>query len=116
MLKLQVYQGQIIDDESLEHFVDQVYGTQMPHLASDLLKEGITPTEIIRSVDCAIKTARMADLDIRRHFQFVYTQQQQGLVNDCRLSRLAMGLVLMHVEHCTAAIAKWRVRLLEKHL
>lgn len=90
----------------------QLNRSQMPHLASDLLKQGLTPSDIIEAVKKAIRVAKLAHESVEQHFQFVYTQGSHGLINDCRLSKFGLGLVLLNA-NLSEVMARWQTNLLK---
>lgn len=98
--------------ESLGNFRDMFFSSRMKYLASDLLQEGLSPAEIRKSVQKAMTTCRTAELEIRQHFVPVYTQVDGMLVNDCKLSRLGYGLVLLNAEVNNPIAARWQIQVM----
>lgn len=103
-------------EESLVDFRDLFFSRQMKYLASDLLNEGLSPAEISHAVKKAMKSCRTAELEIRQHFIPVYTQVDEMLVSDCKLSRLGYGLVLMNAEVNIPIAAHWQIKVMSDFL
>ncbi len=112
-MQMQVYHMGSDHQEPFEAFVQQLYSSQMPHLASDLLEKGVSPGELVKAVRKAVRVAKLAEEPVRKHFQFVYTQSKNGLINDCKLSGFGLGLVLINIEPSTKKLARWQVNLLQ---
>ena len=100
-------------EDSLGNFRDLYYSSQMNYLASDLLHEGISPSEIRRAVQKAMTTCQTASVEIRKHFIPVYTQVENEIVKDCKLSRLGYGLVLLNTNVNISVAAHWQLKVLK---
>ncbi len=114
-MQIRVYQEQQ-NSREFEHFLELMYGAEMNFLASDLLKQGLAARAIYEGVKRAITAGRNAGLTIRRHFQPIYTQAAQGIIRDCRLTKLGYALVLLNVRPDSTVVAEWQLRLVQNFL
>lgn len=103
-------------DKVIDDFLDAYFIRQMKYLASDLIQEGLRPTEIASAVERAILVSKAANLSIRRHFSPVYTQLNGHIIKDCRLSRIGYGLVLLNARPDHPLVAEWQLNLLIDYL
>ncbi|RMF02787.1 MAG: hypothetical protein D6772_03055 [Bacteroidetes bacterium] len=108
------YTGISEKPSGIDEFLDAFFIRQMNYLASDLLQEGLWPEEIASALARAIRISEAANLDVRRHFAPVYTQINQQIMKDCRLSRLAYGLVLLNARPDRPVVAQWQLKLLRQ--
>lgn len=98
---------------SIEDFLDRYYSVNMRYWASDLLDKGLSPKQINDAVVVAIKIASASGLEIRKHFKPMLSGTRHELIQDCRLSRLAFGLVLLNADSNLAAVGAFQLGLLE---
>ncbi len=115
-MKIVIFQEEERLEESLSSFQDLFYSRQMRYLASDLLQEGLSPKEIKDAVQRAMTSCQTAEIELRKHFSPVYTQIKGTLVNDCKLSRLGYGLVLLNADVSIPVAAQWQVKILSEFL
>lgn len=101
--------------DSIDHFMDFYYSLQMRHLASDLLYKGLSPDHIKDAVARAIKAGKSSGIDIRKHFMPVFSGIEKEIISDCKLSKLAYGLVLMNADAQLPLVGRWQVRVLEEY-
>ncbi|WGK64024.1 hypothetical protein [Croceiramulus getboli] len=101
----------VIDD-----FMDAYYGRQMKHLASDLLNKGFTPQQISDAINCAIKVANTAGLSTQAHFKPVCSSLNHEVIQDCKLSSLGYGLVLLNADPRHEAVGDFQISLLRRFL
>lgn len=107
-----LYQAEYELHEAIDHFLDEYYMTKMKHLASDLLKRGLEPGEIVAAVRKAVTVCRTVGIDTRRHFYPVYTQYNGAMVKDCKLSPFGFRLVLLNGPEQQLITAEFQVELL----
>jgi hypothetical protein len=55
-------------------------------------------------------------MELRQHFFPVYTQVDGMLMNDCKLSQLGYGLVLLNADVNNPNTAQWQVRVMKFYL
>ncbi len=103
-------------NDSIEQFLDAYYVHNMHYLASDLLNSGVSGKEITKGLARAIRAAEVAGLDVRKHFLPMYTQGEDGLFNDCKMTKLGFGLLLLNADVNAPSIASYQLALLEKYL
>ncbi len=100
----------------IDNFLDFYYFIHLNYLASDLLEKGLTPEQISEAVLKAIKIGKSSGLEIRKHFMPVYTDKNKEIINDCKLSKLAYGLVLLNANPDLSSVGKYQIMVLEKYL
>ena len=115
-MNLTIYHSTETVNEILDDFLQAYYGKQMSFFASDLLKEGLSPEEIMTAVRRAMAICRSNDTDLRKHFQLVYTTLNGAIVRDCKLSRLGYALVLLNGPSSNAVVANWQLQLVRYFL
>ncbi len=111
MIDISVYHPKESLDEALENFLNLYHGGHMHRLASDLLDEGLSVKEIMEAVRRAMTVCRTNGLDLRPHFQLVYTQLGGTLVRDCKLSDFGYSLVMMNGPSDHPSVANWQVKM-----
>ncbi|MEZ4933113.1 MAG: hypothetical protein R2788_13455 [Saprospiraceae bacterium] len=116
MMNLAIYHSNETVNEILEEFIDAYYGQRMHYFASDLLKEDFTPEEIMTSVRRAMSICRAAGVDVRPHFNLVYTTLEGAIIKDCKLSKFSYALVLLNGPSNNATVADWQVQLVNSFL
>lgn len=97
---------------ALDTFYDFYFSSKMKYFASDLLKEGLSPSEITKAVRRAITACKAADVEIRQHFAPVYAQANGVLVEDCKLSQLGYMMVLLNANVKLPIVAQWQLELI----
>jgi len=102
--------------DSIDHFMEFYYMLRMTHLASDLLEKGLSPQQIIDAAARAIRAAESSGLDTSQHFRPVFSGMEQEIIQDCKLSHLAYGLVLMNADEEISAVGEFQVSVLQKLL
>ncbi|HFA51473.1 MAG TPA: damage-inducible protein D [Bacteroidetes bacterium] len=108
-----IYRKEYDVQEEMQHFRDLCFSSGMKYLASDLLKEGLSPKGISDAVRRAMTAGRAGGMDLQQHFCPVYTQVGGMLFKDCKLSRLGYALVLLNADVSLPAAAKWQLRVLD---
>jgi len=108
-----IYHKSYPHSDSIDQFFDAFNTAQMTYLASDLLKNGVSGEEISKALVRAFRAGEAAGLDIREHFLPIYTQGVEGVFNDCKLSKLGFGLMILNADTNVPAIAKYQVQLLQ---
>ncbi len=115
-MQLSIYKPAINTADSIANFMDFYYSLHMHLLASDLLHQGLSPKQISDAVVRAINIAKSSGMNIREHFNPIYSGIGKEVFSDCKLSRLGYGLVLMNAETNLSAVAKWQRKVLETFL
>ncbi|MCB0521087.1 MAG: hypothetical protein H6577_06815 [Lewinellaceae bacterium] len=111
MIDIAIYHPNESLGEALEDFLNLYHGSHMHRLASDLLQEGFSVKDVMESVRRAMSICRTAGMDLRPHFQLVYTQLDGTLVRDCKLSDFGYALVLMNGPADHPRVASWQIRM-----
>lgn len=114
-MELSVYNNNYFEADAINNFRDFYYFIQLKYLASDLLEQGFSPHQITDAVLKAIKIGRSSGLKIQEHFIPVFTDLDQNIIKDCKLSELAYGLVLLNANPDITMVGKWQIRVLEKY-
>lgn len=81
----------------IDQFLRQLHARELNFLASDLIKEGIEPRNIVVAIKDAIEMAGVGGLQAERHFSPVYTFDKGVIYKDCKLSKLGWHLVLLNL-------------------
>jgi len=115
-MEIIVFQKNENPEEALRNFQDFFYSSQMKYLASDLLQEGFSATEIGQAVLKAMTTCQITDVEVRQHFIPIITEINGTLVNDCKLSQLGYGLVLLNADGNIPMVAEWQLKVLSEFL
>jgi hypothetical protein len=88
----------------------------MKNWASDLLEKGLSPKQINDAVITAIKIANSSGLETRKHFKPMFSGTKQEIIQDCKLSQLGYGLVLLNADSNLSVVGTFQVGLLEEFL
>ncbi len=108
-----IYHESYPTSDSMEQFFDMYNASKMTYLASDLLKNGVSGEEISKALVRAFKAGETAGLDIREHFLPICTQGAEGLFNDCKLSKVGFGLLVINADVTVPAIAKYQLKVVQ---
>lgn len=115
-MEMILYHQERESSSAFENFLDLYLSSRMKFLASDLLKKGLSPSDINQAVRRAMTTCRLGGIEIRQHFMPVYTQASNGLVNDCKLTRLSYALVIINANVNAPFVANWQLRMIKEFL
>lgn len=88
----------------------------MTHLASDLLSKGLSPLQISNAITTAIKIANTSGIETHKHFMPVYSGINNEIIQDCKLSHLGYGLVLMNADASLPIVGGFQVDILTEYL
>ncbi|KGL64301.1 hypothetical protein [Polaribacter sp. Hel1_85] len=116
MQQLLIYKKRYETTEAIHDFMDFYYSINMKYLASDLLGKGLSPKQITDAVAMAIKVAKSSGIETHKHFLPVFSALNQGIIKDCKLSRLGYGLVLMNADKSLSVVNEFQVDVLKKYL
>ena len=112
-MNLTIYHPTETVNEILDDFLQAYYGKRMSYFASDLLKEGFSPEEIMSAVRRAMGICRSGGMEVRQHFQLVYTTLEGAIVRDCKLTRFGYALVLLNGPASNEMVANWQMQLVQ---
>ena len=113
-MEIVVYKKEYDSSTSVDNFLDFYYGLQMKYLASELLPKGLSALQIAEAVLRAIKIGTSSGMEIREHFMPVFSDFNGEIISDCKLSKLAYGLVLLNASPQLSVVGAWQVRVLKK--
>jgi len=102
--------------DSIAHFIDFYYSLQLKYLASDLLNQGLSPKQISDAVVKAIGIGKSSGLNLREHFRPVFSGIDKEIINDCKLSHLAYGLVLLNADTNLSIVGNFQVDILQQYI
>lgn len=102
--------------EPIKNFLNFYYSLRMKHLASDLLDKGLSPSQIMAAVTLAIKSAKSSGIETSKHFMPVFSGIKHTIVNDCKLSELAYGLVFLNADVNLPAVGNFQVETVENFI
>lgn len=114
-MDLLIYETEYDQADAVENFLAFYYNIQLNYLASDLLKEGLSPEQISDAVSKAINVGKSSGLEIRQHFMPVFTDLKSDIINDCKLSKLGYGLVLLNADIEVSTVGHWQIKVLEAY-
>ena len=115
-MELLIYKKEYDMSNSILSFMDFYYSLKMTYLASDLLDKGLSPKQITKAVVAAVKVANSSGIETRKNFMPVFSSINQQIIEDCKLSKLAYGLVLMNADTNLSVVGKFQVKILQKYL
>lgn len=115
-MELLIYTQKYDQADAIHNFMDFYHSLNMKHLASDLLDEGLSPKQISEAVVAAIKIAKVSKLETNAHFMPVFSGIRQTVIEDCKLSHLGYGLVLMNADSNLAVVGEFQVDVLQQYL
>tara|TARA_R110001606_G_scaffold127628_1_gene261962 strand:- start:869 stop:1219 length:351 start_codon:yes stop_codon:yes gene_type:complete len=113
-MELTIYTNEYDTADTIRNFMDFYYNLQMEHLASDLLRKGLSPKQISDAVTLAVKIANTAGIETQKHFKLIYSAIHQEIIQDCKLSHLGYGLVLMNANPDLKVVGDFQVRVLNE--
>ncbi len=113
-MELVVYHQEFERINSMDDFLRIMYSSRMKYLASDLLKKGLSPVDIANAMRRAMTVAKAGGLNVAAHFMPMYTQFDDGIMQDCKLSHLGYALILMNARPDLASVGKWQLKVLKK--
>lgn len=85
-------------------------------MASDLLVKGLSSEQISNAVVRARRIAKSSGIEVHKHFMSVFNGIEGAVVQDCKLSHLAYGLVLMNADDAITLVGQFQVSVLENYL
>ncbi|TYB79489.1 hypothetical protein [Bizionia myxarmorum] len=115
-MELLIYKREYDVADSVQNFMNFYYATNMKHLASDLLDKGLSPVQISDAVSAAIKVVNSSGIEAHKHFMPVFSGLNEGIVQDCKLSHLGYGLVLMNANSNLSVVSEFQVDVLRNYL
>jgi hypothetical protein len=115
-MEILIYKSKYYKADPIENFLDFYYYTHLNYLASDLLDKELSPNQISDAVVIAIKIAKSSGINIREHFIPVFTDINSEIISDCKLSKLAYGLVLLNANPDLSSVGKWQIKVLENFI
>ncbi|TXD84455.1 hypothetical protein ESY86_05150 [Subsaximicrobium wynnwilliamsii] len=115
-MELLIYSRTYAEADAMRNFIDFYYSLHMTHLASDLLAKGLSPKQISDAVLKATKIANALGVEVHKHFRPVFSGIRQDIIQDCKLSDLGFGLVLMNADTSLSVVGEFQMNVLKKYL
>ncbi|WP_272022976.1 hypothetical protein [Olleya namhaensis] len=115
-MEISIYKNTFSPTDAIENFLDFYYSSKMCYLAGDLLSKGLTPDQISDAVLNAMKAVSSSGNDVREHFMLVFSQRNNEMFKDCKLSKMGYALVLLNADVEVSLVGKWQIKVLEKFL
>lgn len=115
-MELVIYTERYDVTDAVQNFMDFYYAINMKHLASDLLEKGLSPEQITAAITKAVKIANSSGVETYKHFMPVFSGIQQQIIQDCKLSDLGYGLVLINAAVNLPVVGEFQVNVLKKYL
>lgn len=116
MKKLRRYHEVHNVNEWIEGFQYMLYGSEMTYLASDLIKEGISVSDLESAIKGAIISTRSAGIETRKHFMPIYTDIDGTVVRDCKTTQLGLAMILLNGNPKVGMVANWQLKLVRHFL
>ncbi|MGO3719876.1 MAG: hypothetical protein ACTJGD_11125 [Mesonia hippocampi] len=115
-MEISIYKSSYHPVDSIEAFFSLYFSLQMNYLASDLLEQGLSAKQIADAVAKAIQVAKSSELEIREHFMPVFSERNKAIINDCKLSKMGYGLVVLNADSNHALVSKLQVSIMKNFL
>ena len=115
-MELSIYTGKDVEFDAFLNFMNFYYSINMKYLASDLLDKGLSPKQINEAVVLAIKIANSSGIEVYKHFMPVFSGIDHYIIQDCKLSHLGYGLVLINADVNIAVVGAFQVAVLNEYL
>ncbi|GHC53692.1 hypothetical protein [Ulvibacter litoralis] len=115
-MKLSIFMDTFNPVNSIDSFVNYYYSLQMHFLASDLLEKGLSQQQISEAILKAMKVGKSSGIEIRKHFMPIFSQRQNEIIKDCKLSSLGYGLVVMNADANLPVVGDFQVGMLTNFL
>jgi hypothetical protein len=115
-MELLIYTRKYNEANAIHNFMDFYHSLQMSHLASDLLDRGLSPKQISEAVAMALKIANALGIETKAHFMPVFSGIDHDIIQDCKLSHLGYGLVLMNADANLSVVGEFQVDVLNNYL
>ena len=116
IMELSIYSEKQLEFDTILNFMNFYYSIKMKYLASDLLDKGLSPKHIKKAVVMAIKTANSSGIEVSKHFMPVFSGIDQDIIEDCKLSHLGYGLVLINADANLAVVGAFQIAILKEYL
>lgn len=115
-MELLIYKKEYNQADVIDNFLNFYYTIHLNYLASDLLDKGLSPEQISDAVIKAIKIAKSSGIEVRKNFMPVFTDINSEIIDDCKLSELAYGLVLLNADPDLSSVGELQIKVLETYL
>ena len=115
-MELTIYTNKYNTSDAIHNFMDFYYSMQMKYLASELLEKGLSPAQITDAVARAIKIANASGMKAYKHFMPIFSGLKYEIIQDCKLSDLGYGLVLMNANPTLPIVGNFQVKILQEFL
>jgi len=115
-MELLIYERGYKVNNTIHNFMNFYYAINMKYLASDLLEKGLAPNQIAKAVATAIIMAKASGIQVQKHFLPVYSGINEEIIQDCKLSQLGYGLVLMNADPNLTVVGEFQVNVLKSYL
>ena len=115
-MELLIYERGYKVNDVIQNFRSFYYSINMKHLASDLLDKGFSPDQIANAFTTAIKVANASGIQVQKHFMPVYSGINNQIIQDCKLSHLGYGLVLMNADVNLSVVGEFQIDVLKEYL
>ncbi len=115
-MELLIYTNKYDESDAINNFMGFYYSINMKYMASDLLDKGLSPDQIIDAIEIAIKAANSSGIEVKKHFMPVYSGIGRKIIQDCKLSHLGYGLVLMNADLSLPLVGEFQMEVLKQFL
>ena len=115
-MELSIYSRTYTKSNAILNFMDFYHSLNMKYLASDLLDKGLSPKQISEAVVAAIKISNASKIETKTHFMPIFSGIHQAVIEDCKLSHLGYGLVLMNADPNLSVVCEFQIDVLQQYL
>lgn len=115
-MELLLYKRKYKVNNNIQNFMHIYNAKNMKHLASDLLDKGLSPDQIANAFTTAIKVANVSGIEVEKHFMPIYSGINNEIIQDCKLSDLGYGLVLMNADSNLSTVGAFQIDILKGYL
>ena len=110
------YYNTSINDQPFEDFDKLFYGSQMQHLASDLLSNGLSSFEITEALNRAMTCLRLNNIQLKKHLIPIYTSINGEVFKDCKMSDFGYAMLIINADPSNIVIAELQLNIVSKYL
>lgn len=100
----------------IKEFVNSYYANSLKYRASDLLKIGLSSNDLQIAIRKALTVCRTAGHSVNRHFLPIYISNANGMIRDCKLSKLGYMLVIVNAKIQNTSVANFQMKVLSDYL
>ncbi|AUC75407.1 hypothetical protein [Olleya sp. Bg11-27] len=82
----------------------------------ELAEKGLSPDQISDAVAAALSISKTSNIETSKHFMPVYSGINNQIIQDCKLSHLGYGLVILNADKSLPLVGSFQVDVLKEFL